>query len=101
MRAAPPPVAAARRHSRADHDQVLVLKGALAVLSGFDRNSLLQQRRDFLVKLLLRLGIGNRTRAPRACKNSAEATPDLPRPTTRTFCPLTSMLCYEGIGGRE
>ena len=46
-------------HSRADDDEVLVVEGALAVLAGFDRDALFEQRRNFILKLLLGLGIGD------------------------------------------
>ncbi len=53
-----------RRHSGADDNEVLVPEGALAVLAGFDRDALVQQRLDLVLKLLLPLGIGDGNARP-------------------------------------
>ncbi len=51
---------------RADNDQVLILKCPLAMPAGFNCDPLVKQRRNFLAKLLFRLGVGNRD--PRAAR---------------------------------
>ena len=54
------------RHPRADHDQVLPLKGALAVPSGFDRYSVVEENWYLIRQLILRLGVGDgHPRSPR------------------------------------
>ncbi len=42
-----------------DHDQVLIAKGALAMLSGLDGDAVIEQQGNFVAKLLLRLGVGD------------------------------------------
>jgi hypothetical protein len=44
---------------RADHDQVLIAKSALAVLSGFDADAVIEQHRNLIAQLLGRLGVGH------------------------------------------
>ena len=86
------------RHARADHDKVLPAKGALAVSAGFDCNAVVEQHRNLFAELILRLGIGNRNFALRApCRNKADATPDLPRPTTRTRLLARSIKAASGF----
>ena len=47
------------RHARTDHDQVLIAEGAFAMLSGFHGYAVVEQQRNFVTKLLLRLGVGD------------------------------------------
>ena len=47
------------RHAWADHDQVLIAKGALAVLSGLNADAVIEQNRNLLAKLLRRLRVGD------------------------------------------
>ena len=59
-------------HAGADDDQVLIAEGALAMLAGFDPDAVVEQRGNFLAKLLWRLGIGDGDpRAPVRQKQSA------------------------------
>ena len=46
--------------SGADHNQILIAEGALAVLAGFHRNATVEQRRNFGRELILALGIADR-----------------------------------------
>ncbi len=45
--------------SGADHNQILIAEGALAVLAGFHRNAAVEQRRNFSRELILALGIAD------------------------------------------
>ena len=76
------------RDARADDDQVLVAKCALAVLPGLDADAVIEQQRNLVAKLLFRLGIGDGNARACFCRNRALATPDLPSPTTSTRLPL-------------
>src|SRR5205807_5089081 len=46
------------RDTGADHDQVLIAEGALAVAAGLDRDAPIQQERNFILQLGFSLGIG-------------------------------------------
>ena len=78
-------------NARADDDQVLFLKGALAVAAGFDGDAVFEEQQNLVAQLASGLESETVTRAPCALRKSAEATPDLPRPTTRTLLSLRSM----------
>ena len=54
------------RNARADHDQVLSAKGALAVAAGFDRDAMVEQHRDFVAQFVAALGVGDGDLAPHA-----------------------------------
>ena len=66
-------------------------KSPVAVATGFDRDPMLQQEQDFIAQFGSGFESDTVTRAPRDFKNSAEATPDLPRPTTSTRLLLSSI----------
>ena len=87
-------------NARADYDQILAAEGTVAVTSGFDCDPVVKQEQDLIAQLGLGLGIGNGDRAPRDLRNNADATPDLPRPTTRTRLFLRSTISLpESHGG--
>jgi hypothetical protein len=47
------------RNAGADDDQVLLAEGSLAVLSGFNGDTLVEQRRNLRPELLLRFLVGD------------------------------------------
>ena len=47
------------RHARADDDEFLLLKGAFAVVTGFDHDAAVQELRDFVVEFLFGLSVGD------------------------------------------
>ncbi len=49
-----------RGNTGADDNQVLIAKGSLAVLAGFNDYTAVQQRRNFALQLCFCFGIGNR-----------------------------------------
>jgi hypothetical protein len=48
-----------KRNAGTDDDQILVAKCALAVVSGLDTDSAVEQQRNLLRELLFRLGVGD------------------------------------------
>ncbi len=64
-------------HARADHDQVLVAEGALAVPAGLDRNAFVEERGDRRAKLVFGLGVGH---ADARARDPSKRSPR-PRPT--------------------
>ena len=68
-----------------DHDQVLSAKCALAMAASLDRDAMIEQEREFPCRVGLAAWRRKRLRVRHApFKNNADATPDLPRPTTST-----------------
>ena len=47
------------RDARADDDELLLFKSALAVVAGFDPDSVVQQDRNLMVEFFFRFGVGN------------------------------------------
>ena len=78
-------------HARANHDQILIAEGAVAVAAGFDRDAVLEEQENPLRSSASGFESETVTRAPRDFRKRAEATPDLPRPTTRTRLSLRSI----------